>query len=474
LSMADEQISKMKEAFTISVHASIREALQVIDANHHGIVLVVSAAKQVIGTATDGDVRRQLLSGLTLDDRIERCAERNFVWCPIGEPRERLLKLLDHRVKLIPLLDEQHRLVDVVTRDHFPLPEESPVYARARAPVRISFGGGGSDLTQYFSEHGGAVINTTVSLYSHATLRMREDEQVRIYSHDLRQQLEAPSLDQLLAEPPNSLPLLLAILRLVRPEFGFELTVASDFSAGSGLGGSAVVTAAILGCFNQFRRDQWDAHELAEMAFQAERLYLKVAGGWQDQYATVFGGFNFIEFRPEQNLVHPLRVHPDVLIELEESLILCDTGIQHDSGAIHQDQRQQLEREEVQQRLRENVELTYRMRDHLLRGRLYEFGKALHHAWELKRQFSSKISNSHLDQLYELARQHGAVGGKILGAGSGGFFLFYTEPFRKYELAQALETAGLQLRPFRFDQEGLRAWKVRESHHNFLKESSCN
>ncbi|MEK9762471.1 MAG: CBS domain-containing protein [Deltaproteobacteria bacterium] len=456
----------MKERITIPAQATIREALQVIDANHHGIVLVLDATQRVIGTATDGDIRRQLLEGLTLEDRIEQCAEPNFVWAPVGESRERLLKLLDHRVKLIPLLDSERRLVEVIARDHFPLPEESPVYVRARAPVRISFGGGGSDLTHYFTEHGGAVINTTISLYSHATLRMREDAQVRIYSHDLRQQLEAQSLDQLLAHPPHSLDLLLAILRLVRPEFGFELTVASDFAAGSGLGGSAVVTAAILGCFNQLRQDQWDAHELAEMAFQAERLYLEVAGGWQDQYATVFGGFNFIEFRPDQNLVHPLRIHPDVLIELEESLLLCDTGIQHNSGEIHQDQRQQLERAEIQQLVQENVKLTYQMRDHLLRGRLHEFGYALHQAWELKRQFSSKISNSQLDATYELARRHGALGGKILGAGSGGFFLFYTEPFRKYELAQALEEAGLKIRSFRFDLEGLRAWKVREPHPN--------
>ena len=462
MSVADKQNTKMKESFTIPIHASIREALKVIDSNDHGIVLVIDNEGRVSGTATDGDVRRQLLAGLNLDDRIERCAERNFIWCPVGESREHLLKLMDQRVKLIPLLDEQHHLVDIVTSDHFPLPEESPIYARARAPVRISFGGGGSDLTHYFNEHRGAVINTTVSIYSHATLRMRKDEQIHIYSHDLREQLTAESLDHLLSKPPKSLRLLLEILRLVHPAFGFELTVASDFAPRSGLGGSAVITAAVLGCFNQLRQDQWDTHELAEMAFQAERLYLKVAGGWQDQYATVFGGFNFIEFRPEQNLVHPLRINPDVLLELEASLLLYDTGIQHDSGLIHQDQRQQLERIDVQQRLRENVELTFQMRDHLLRGRLYEFGSALHQSWELKRQFSSKISNSHLDGLYDLARQHGAVGGKILGAGSGGFFLLYTEPFRKYELAQAMETAGLQLRSFRFDMEGLRAWKVRE------------
>ena len=141
----------MKERITIPAQATIREALQVIDANHHGIVLVLDATQRVIGTATDGDIRRQLLEGLTLEDRIEQCAEPNFVWSPVGESRERLLKLLDHRVKLIPLLDSDQRLVEVIARDHFPLPEESPVYGRARAPVRISFGGGGSDLTHYFT-----------------------------------------------------------------------------------------------------------------------------------------------------------------------------------------------------------------------------------------------------------------------------------------------------------------------------------
>ena len=225
------------------------------------------------------------------------------------------------------------------------------------------------------------------------------------------------------------------------PDFGFDLYLNSDYPINSGLGGSAVISSAVIGCFNQFRTDKWDNHEIAELAYEAERILFNISGGWQDQYATVFGGFNFMEFRKEQNIVHPLRLNKNVINELQECLVLCGTNSSHDSGAIHQNQRKQLEREEVQQRLRENVELTYRMRDHLLRGRLYEFGKALHQAWDLKRQFSSKISNSRLDQLYELARQHGAIGGKILGAGCGGFFLFYTEPFRKYELAQALETA---------------------------------
>jgi D-glycero-alpha-D-manno-heptose-7-phosphate kinase len=223
-----------------------------------------------------------------------------------------------------------------------------------------------------------------------------------------------------------------------------------------------VVSAAVLGCFNQFRQDRWDLHELAELAFQAERLYLGIAGGWQDQYATVFGGFNFMEFRMEQNIVHPLRIHEDTLLELEESLVLCDTGMPHESGDIHQDQRQHMQQDGIREKVQSNVELTYKMRNHLLRGRLLQFGQTLHESWQFKRQFSSKISNSRFDQIYEDARANGAVGGKLLGAGGGGFFLFFVTPFRKHQLVANLESSGLKTQPFRFEQEGLRAWSARE------------
>jgi D-glycero-alpha-D-manno-heptose-7-phosphate kinase len=293
-------------------------------------------------------------------------------------------------------------------------------------------------------------------------LRKRDDSQVFVHSRDLNALLQAADLQQALNQP-GPFGLIQALLKTVHPEFGFELYLHSDFPMNSGLGGSAVLAAAVLGCFNQFRQDRWDLHELAELAFQAERVYLGIAGGWQDQYATVFGGFNFMEFRMDQNIVHPLRIQSDTLLELEESLVLCDTGSPHDSGDIHRDQRHQMQQQEVRQKVQTNVELTYRMRNHLLRGRLLQFGQALHEAWLLKRQFSSKISNNRIDGIYENARAYGAVGGKLLGAGGGGFFLFYVTPFRKHELIARLETLGLQVRPFRFEQEGLRAWTAREA-----------
>lgn len=458
------------EVFTISAQAPLKAALEKIEANQHGLILTLDQFGAVIGLATDGDIRAGLIAGNTLEDCIGSLANLKFVWADSTTSRETLLKNFDRNIKVIPLLNSVRKLTGIVTRDNLPLQLEERTYARSRSPVRISFGGGGSDLTHYFDSENGAVINTTISLYSHAILRIRDDVKVIIHSRDLGASLHAENLQNALSQK-GQFGLIQAILKLVDPEFGFELFLHSDYPMNSGLGGSAVVSAAVLGCFNQFRHDKWDLHELAELAFQAERLYLGVSGGWQDQYATVFGGINFMEFRMEQNIVHPLRIHPETLLELEESLILCDTGISHESGEIHKDQREHMQQSNIRQHVQANVELSYRMRNQLLRGRLLQFGQSLHEAWELKRQFSSKISSIHLDKIYDNARKCGALGGKLLGAGGGGFFLFYVPSFRKHNVMAHLEGAGLKISPFRFEQEGLQSWTVRECNNHIEAES---
>lgn len=449
------------EKLQIDSESSLREALQRIECSHQGIIAVRNKLGAIIGIATDGDIRRGLLKGLTLDDAIENCCSGNFVWADRNTSRELLLKQLDQRIWLIPVLDENRLLVDVVTRDRLPVTEELPVYARARSPVRISFGGGGSDLTHFFMKDGGAVINATITLYSHATLRIRPDQKIFISSKDLDATLEANNLMEVINHR-GPFGLVTAILKTLHPDFGFDLYLHSDFPMKSGLGGSAVVAASVLGCFNQFRKDKWDLHELAELAYQAERIYLGVEGGWQDQYATVFGGVNFQEFDSDKNLIHPLRLQADTLLELEESLILCNVGGIHNSGDIHIDQRQEMEKNHIKELVKENVKLTYKIRDYLLRGCLFDFGVALNEAWQLKRNFSQKISNPALDDIYQGAINHGAIGGKLLGAGGGGFFLFYSSPFRRHELTNYLSNLGFAVLPFKFDQEGLKAWMVRE------------
>jgi len=445
---------------TIAETETIEEAFRRLNANMLGILFAQDASGRIVGAVTDGDIRRRMLTGITIQDRVVSCINRKFVWAPTGGPREQILKLLDQRVHVVPILDGEGRLVDVFSRELFNLSEESEVFARARSPVRISFSGGGTDLTHYFvANDGGAVISATIKMYAHATLRRRSDPSIRIYSHDFRRTVEADNLAEL--GTGGDLALIKSVVRLIKPTYGFELEVSADFPVGSGLGGSAVVSSAIIGCFNEFRSDQWDRHEIAEMAFQAERLMLNIPGGWQDQYATVFGGFNHMEFFSDQNTIVPLRLDPNIIAELEESLVLCYVGAGRDSGAIHRDQKAQHETSDAVAAAAKQKEVTRDIRRHLLRGQLLECGRLIDEAWHAKRKLSSKISSDAIDAIYDFAKQHGAVGGKLLGAGGGGYFMFFVRPFERYQLIAALEQQGHNCSRIMFEENGLRTWKSR-------------
>jgi D-glycero-alpha-D-manno-heptose-7-phosphate kinase len=449
-----------KSHITITETETIEEAFRRLNANMLGILFAQDAGGRVVGAVTDGDIRRKLLDGVSIREQVATCINRKFVWARAGGPREQILKLLDQRVHVVPILDSDMRLVDVFSRDLFQLGEESEVFARARSPVRISFSGGGTDLTHYFVDNdGGAVINATIAMYAHATLRRRNDGRIRIYSHDFRQTVKVENLAALGSD--GDLALIKSVIRLIKPTYGFDLDVSADFPVGSGLGGSAVVSSAIIGCFNEFRSDQWDRHEIAEMAFQAERLMLNIPGGWQDQYATVFGGFNHMEFSSDQNTILPLRLDPDVIAELEESLVLCYTGLNRDSGSIHRDQKTHHESSDAAAAAARQKEVTREIRRHLLRGRLLDCGRLIDEAWHAKRRLSPLISSAGLDDIYELAKTNGAVGGKLLGAGGGGYFLFFVRPFERYPLITALEDRGLRCSRIAFEESGLRTWKSR-------------
>jgi len=454
----DPDLSK----YLIYQNVSIKDALEKLDENHYGFIFSCNEEGQVLGLATDGDIRRALINGVAIDEPISKCANTDFLSAGLNTSREILIKRLDSHIKFIPILDGLGKLNSIISRDYIPLEGEKSVYIRSRAPVRISFGGGGSDLTHYFENNSGAVINAAISIYSHGVMRVRNDSKIIVRSFDLGAILVADNLDHAISQK-GPFGLIQSLLHVVKPEYGFDLSLNSDFPVGSGLGGSATLSAVVLGCFNMLREDQWNQHEVAEIAFQAERLHLGIAGGWQDQYAAVFGGFNFIEFHAEENVVHPIRVHSDIASELEESLILCDLGIDHHSGDIHIHQKETMTSEGVREMVKNNVKLTYAIRNYLLRGQLSKFGECLGSAWKLKRNFSSMISSDHIDDIYNGALENGASGGKLLGAGGGGFFLFYVPPFKKHSLMSYLISRDLTLQPFRFEPDGLKTWKSREN-----------
>ena len=448
--------------FTINKTSTIRKAFVYINNNQLGIIFVTNKQNQVIGCATDGDIRSKLLEGIKLDDSINLCCNKDFVYVDEYTERELIIKKFDSSIKTIPLLNDNFELIKVLTPKDFPIDEENQVIARAKSPVRVSFGGGGSDLTHYFNENNGAVINATISLYSHATLQKRKDNKILIFSSDLDSSLEADNLkDAITRNGPFGL--ILSILELISPDFGFELYLRSDYRMNSGLGGSAVILSAIIGCFNEFRIDKWSKYEIAEMAYQSERVMYNISGGWQDQYATVFGGINLIEFKKENNLINSLRIDNEILLELKENLILCDSCSTHNSSGIHDDQKKELKNnKEINDLVRLNVDLTYAIRDSLIKGDLPKLGKQLDQGWKNKKKYSKKISNKRLDNIYDTAIYNGALGGKLLGAGGGGFFLFYCDPIKRLNVIKSLVDIKTQIIEFDFETEGLTSWKVRK------------
>jgi D-glycero-alpha-D-manno-heptose-7-phosphate kinase len=442
----------------LHVGHSVLEAIQRIESDALKIAFVLDAENKLLGVVTDGDVRRYLLDGGQPDQPVSACLNKHFHSVRQGASREEILKTFDLGYGVLPVLDAQGRLVDLCSLEMAVNPD-AQVLARARAPVRMSFSGGGSDLTYFFIDNSAAVLSCTVDLYARATLVPRHDRQIAIHAEDLNQKEFHNSLGALQQTGKKSL--LATIISLIRPEFGFDLSVSADFPVGSGLGGSSAVVIATIAVFNELRKDRWNTYEIAELAFQAERLCFGIAGGWQDQYASAFGGFNLIVFESQRNLVHPIRLEDDIRNELEANLLLCNTGAAHDSGELHEQQRQEMKAESQTELLTASVALCHRMHRHLIRGELGKFGQSMDEAWQLKRRFFSGVTDDRLDGIYAAAMAAGALGGKLLGAGGGGFFLFYVPPPQRQSVAAAVRALGCQTQNFRFDFTGVTSWRAK-------------
>ena len=454
----------MLDKFLINTNALINDAIIKIEINSKGFVLVEDDVKQILGTLTDGDIRRALLAGAQLSDLALNYINRDFVFLDDNSmEHESIYKKLDQEITFIPILDDNKRLLKFITKNTIPSRFEKLITARSKSPVRISFGGGGSDTTAFFKNNNGAVINSTINIYSHCSLSKRTDTKINIDSADLNINKSYSSLEELLNSEKSPLDLIKATIKVINPSSGFDLYIQSDFPLSSGLGGSAVVVSSIIGCFNEFRIDKWSSYEVAELAYEAERLNMGISGGWQDQYATVFGGFNFMEFSNRQNLIHPLRLSETTKSSLEQNLILCYTNTSHKSGDIHQDQKSNLDNKGIQENVKKNVKIAYKMRESLLKEDLNKFSNLMNDSWELKKSYSSDISTDYLDNIYEGAKQNGAFSGKLLGAGGGGYFLFYTNFSNRNKLINWIKSEGLIYTNFKFENVGLKSWIERNN-----------
>ena len=334
---------------------------------------------------------------------------------------------------------------------------------RARAPLRISFAGGGTDLSPYVETHGGVVLSATISRYAHATIRVCPEPVIRVKSLDYGATLD---LDIHQAPPfDGNLDLIKGCLRRLNPsdtlEHGLELYLDTDARPSSGLGASSALVVATIGALAEWRRLRLDRYQVARLAWEIERKDVGVPGGLQDHYAASFGGVNMIEFRSESDvLVNPLRVEPRILSELEYNMLLVYTGATRVSSQIIESQIAGLResRDEVTSAMDTMKELTLEAKNALLKGRLEDFARILHEEWLAKKKTSTSVTTARIEELYDEALKHGAAGGKISGAGGGGFMFLYCPFDRKPAVAKRLTELGAEVLPVAFEANGMQSW----------------
>lgn len=331
---------------------------------------------------------------------------------------------------------------------------------RSKAPLRISFAGGGTDVPPYSDEQGGAVLSATIDRYAYCTIKPREDTEMHVKSLDLARDENWMANGHYLRYDGN-LDLIKAVLNHFEVSKGFDMFLHCDAPPGSGLGGSSTVIVSLIGAVTEWLNLPLSQYEVARLAYVLEREELGFAGGKQDQYSAVFGGFNYIEFRGKDVIVTPLRVTGEVLNELHYHMLLCYTGRTRESAKIIQDQQRDYRSGQNREALDSTKRLAAETKDALMKGEIRKIGELLNESWEQKKRLTTHITNEWIDRIYETARESGAIGGKISGAGGGGFMFFICEYDRKHMVAEELQKLGVELVNFNFDKHGLQTWRYR-------------
>jgi D-glycero-alpha-D-manno-heptose-7-phosphate kinase len=316
----------------------------------------------------------------------------------------------------------------------------------SRTPLRMSFVGGGSDLPAFYRRFGGAVVSTAINKFVYITLNEKFDHRIRV-SYSKTE--EANSVDRV------KHPLVREAMKMLKVKGGLEITSIADIpSKGSGLGSSSSFTVGLLHALHAWSGRYASAEQLAKEACEIEIQRCEEPFGKQDQFAAAFGGFNFIEFNPDESVsVEPILCKRETLAKLQENILVFYTGITRSASTVLKSQQAGVAAQSSKQKmLKRMVELAHQLRAELQRNNLDAFGEIIHANWELKKGLAREISTNIIDDWYAKARQHGAIGGKLLGAGTGGFLMFYAPRERHEAIAKGL--SKLRQIDFHFEPQG--------------------
>lgn len=428
-----------------------------------GFGVIVDKSGKCIGTISDGDIRRSL-NNHKITDSIEKVYNKKFIYINEGERSNKILRIYEKELKKnnnilnLPVLDKKKRLVDIINYNDFLIEKNSPQFVKAKVPIRISFSGGGTDFSNYINKKKTFVLSSTIDKSIFVSVSKRVDQKILIINKSIKKKYYL----NLNKKNKDKKDLISNIIKLLKPNFGFDMFIDSDFDPGTGLGGSSALTLAIIACIKRLQNDKTtDDYNLINSAYKFERMASKISGGWQDYYSCLMGGFNWIEMDQDDNLVSALKLSSNTVLELESNLLLFRFGKSRSSDKIQNKNLNFLKNNkkkinDIYNLFKKN---SLNMKKSLLQNNVNKFSDLLDTSWELKKKITPYSSNNTFNKIYSDLKKIGIRGGKILGAGQSGYFLVYVEPKYQTKITDFLRKKNIIETKFNFTQKGMQIWE---------------
>ena len=426
-----------------------------------GFGIIVDKDGKCIGTISDGDIRRSL-NNYKISDPIKKIYNKKFIYINEGERPNKILRIYEeelkknNRISTLPVLDKNKKIVDIINYNDFLNEKNSPQFVKAKVPIRISFSGGGTDFSNYINKKKTFVLSSTIDKSIFVSVNKRLDQKILITNKSTK---EKYYLD---IKKINKNNLISNIIKLLKPNFGFEMFIDSDFDPGTGLGGSSALTLAIIACIKRLQNERvTDYYNLINSAYKFERMASKISGGWQDYYSCLMGGFNWIEMDQDDNLVSALKLSDNTVLELESNMLLFRFGKKRSSANIQSKNLIYLKKNKKKINVIYNSfkKNSLSMKKSLLQNNISKFSELLDVSWELKKKVTPYSSNNKFNKIYENLKKMGIKGGKILGAGQSGYFLVYVEPKYQIKITEFLRKKNIIETKFNFTQKGMQIWE---------------
>ena len=453
----NEKISKVISAFNITAPYT----------DGKGFGVVIDNNERCIGVITDGDVRR-VLNKYNKNDSIKHTFNKSFSFASNDSSKTAILQIFEKLINnknyhlSLPVLDKKKKLIDIINFKNFLEEEKKPKCIRVKIPARISFVGGGTDFSEYLHKSRSYILSSTIQKYLTVSLYPRNDKKITIFNYTNNKFNYFKDYTKLNEYNKNDLAINILKNRFLI--FGFDLEISSDFAPQTGLGGSSILSVAILEVINLFKKnEETDKYKLINEAYKLERLDSKIKGGWQDYLTSTFGGFNWIDLYKSDFYVNQINIDNKIKLELENNLVLIELGSRRKNdiqiNKINSYKKNPKSKISIFNKIRR---LSIDMKNYLIKGELEKFGKSMDQSWKLKKMISPESTTKKINEIYNLAKNAGALGGKILGTGQSGYLLLYIASNNLHGLNNKLKNfnSKLKLEKVNFTSDGLNYWKV--------------